>query len=116
MLLEENERLRLEQKELKEEFKEYDKKIDKLNEYLSLVKGTGQQVSVKKTAKKDKDSDLNIQKKKRDFVVVRGEDPDLNKAEMVEKLDNKMKVAYSKLDGRKAFLARAVNSFGVSNI
>ena len=116
MLLEENERLRLEQKELKEEFKEYDKKIDKLNEYLSLVKGTGQQVSVKKTAKKDKDNDLNIQKKKRDFVVVQGEDPDLNKAEMVEKLDNKMKVAYSKLDGRKAFLARAVNSFGVSNI
>ena len=117
VLLEENERLRLEQKELKEEFKEYDKKIDKLNEYLSLVKGTENRATEKKKiTKKEQDNDLKIQKKKREFIPAEGEDPDLSKAEMVEKLNNKIKVAYSKLDGRKVFLAQAVNSFGVSNI
>ncbi|GEM_PF-4566361 len=119
VLLEENDKLREEQKELKAVFKEYDKKIDKLNEYLSLVNGADAKVADKSAEKKKKakkEEEIKIQKQKREFVPVQGEDPDLNKAEMIEKLDNKARVAYKKLDGRKAFLAQAINKFDVSNI
>ena len=89
LILAENDRLRQEHKQIRKDFKEYEKKFDKINEYLQVKE-------VKKAEKKDYQSLTNEQ--------------------MASALQHKTLLAFAKINERKKHISNSVKKLGISNI
>ena len=90
-ILEENDKLKEEHLQLRAEFKKYEQKADKINEYLKVA-------------------DVNIQKaEKKDYSQA-------TNADLVGILQSKTALAYAKIEERKKYIAKSVKKLGIANI
>ena len=88
-ILEENDKLKEEHLQLRTEFKKYEQKADKINEYLKVA-------------------DVNIQKaEKKDYSKA-------TNADLVGILQSKTALAYAKIEERKKYIARSVKKLGIA--
>ena len=95
-ILEENDALKAEHEKMREEFNEYDKKAQKINEYLSIANGEKLSISVKKPEVIDY---------KTASVV-----------DMVKHLKDNKLYAYALLDARKKNVEKYIKKLGISHI
>ena len=92
LILDENDKLKEEHKQIRKEFMEYEKRADKINEYLGV-----------------KNID-NVEKvEKVDYQA-------LTNKEMVAILNSKTLLAYNKIDERKEHIKKSVKKLGISKI
>ena len=109
-ILAENQKLRDDYKQLREEFVEYSRRADKINEYISTLKISSDEKTAnaaQEVHKISKTQDLELEKQRAKY---------LTNDEIVSVLNNKTYYAYNQIDKRKKYIADAVKKIGLSNI
>ena len=110
-ILEENQQLKDDYQQLREEFVKHSRRADKINEYISTLK-----ILPDEKANNSKTESSKISKNKQDLEVEKQRAKYLTNDEMVSVLNNKTYYAYNQIDKRKKYIAEAVKKIGLSNI
>ena len=112
-ILAENQQLKEDYKQLRDEFIEYNKRADKINEYISTLKvSQDNQAGNPET----KPNTTSKSKNKQDAKIERKRAKYLTNDEMVAILNKKIYYAYNQIDKRKKYIDDAVRKIGLSNI
>src|SRR5574344_1325044 len=91
VILEENDNLKEEHKQMQVEFQKYNEKADKINEYLKVTDSAN-------------------------FDELHDNNKVYSKEEMANILEKKTRLAFNQIDVRKKYIANSVRKLGISNI
>lgn len=108
-ILAENQQLKEEHKQLRDEFIKYNERADKINEYINTLK-----FSAKENDEKNQGAKTSVIKQ--DRTLMRKKAKYLTNDEMVATLNNKTYYAYNQIDKRRQYIDSAVKKIGLSNI
>ena len=96
IVLDENDRLRAEQRQIYGKFAEYDKKAEQINNYLETIV----------------DTSVNVQMKKPDKIDYKVASAD----EIVNRMTSHEQYAYAVIDARKKYLNKSIKKIGLSGL